>query len=76
MKELWKNSEELCAKGELFLPAVPLFWYDTLILSKFPMTFYKIPFLSSMNRSLLMGTFQLLNQNNEIINCSINCVHL
>ncbi len=41
------------------------------------MTFYQVPFQSSMmSRNLLMGVFQSITGVNEVRNCTINCVHL
>lgn len=44
---LWNNSKTLCVKGELFMPVIPMHWYDTLILSRFPIQFYQMPFATS-----------------------------
>jgi len=47
------------------MPVIPMHWYDTLIVTKFPMTFYQIPFKqSSMARKLLMGVFNIVNDKN------------
>jgi hypothetical protein len=59
------------------MPVIPMHWYDTLILSKFPIQFYQVPFnKSSMQRNLLMGVFEVINEKNETTSFSINCVHL
>lgn len=59
------------------MPVIPMHWYDTLILTKFPIQFYQIPFEKSfMERKLLMGVFEIVNENNETKSFSINCVHL
>jgi hypothetical protein len=58
MKSLWDNAGYICEKHELFLPLIPMHWYDTIILSKFPIQFYQIPFEGSMmSRNLVTGVF-------------------
>ena len=64
-------------KFTYFMPLMKMHWYDTLILSKYPCRFYKLPFENSgMGRCNLAAVIQFKDHHETPFKVAINCVHL
>ncbi len=74
---LHPSNEIFKSYTECFMPVMPMHWYDTLILSKYPCKFYKIPFATStMGRCNLVSVIEFAKNDGSKFKMAINCVHL
>ncbi len=57
VKNLYEHVKDITqGMHEYYIARMNMHWYDTIIMTKFPIHFYKIPFqLTGMSRSLVMG---------------------